>query len=62
MSPSDRLRGGELAWLIDPDEKTVYVYRAGQSGAETLTGILKITGEGTVAGFKLDLAEIWAGL
>jgi len=42
MSPSDRLksamekmqewlRGGvDLAWLIDADEKTVYIYRAGQ--------------------------------
>jgi Uma2 family endonuclease len=74
MSPSDRLpaaqekmeewiRGGsELAWLIHGDEKTVYVYRAGQIGAETRTGILKIAGEGPVAGFELDLADIWAGI
>src|SRR5579871_6212095 len=57
MSPSDRLRnaqkkmeewmraGVELAWLIYPDEKTVYVYRAGQSEAETRTRIPKIAGE-----------------
>ncbi len=74
MSPSDRLPaaqekmeewirdGAELAWLIHGDEKTVYVYRAGQKGAGTRTGILKIAGEGPVAGFELDLADIWAGL
>jgi Uma2 family endonuclease len=74
MSPSDRLpaamekmaewiRGGvELAWLIHGDQKTVYIYRAGQEGAETRREILKIAGEGPVAGFELDLADIWAGL
>jgi Uma2 family endonuclease len=74
MSPSDRLpaamekmeewiRGGvDLAWLIHGDEKTVYIYRAGQDGAETRREILKIAGEGPVAGFELDLADIWAGL
>jgi len=74
MSPSDRLpaaqekmeewirSGAELGWLIHGDERTVYVYRAGQKGAETLTGIVKIAGEGSVAGFELDLADIWAGL
>jgi Uma2 family endonuclease len=74
MSPSDRLRaakekmewwmraGVELAWLIDGDRQTVYVYRAGQTGAEMLTGIRRIAGEGPVAGFELDLTDIWAGL
>ena len=74
ISPSDRLRaakqkmedwmqaGVELAWLIHADDKTVFVYRAGQNEAETRTGILKIAGEGPVAGFELDLADIWAGL
>src|SRR5260370_33888043 len=54
MSPSDRLRraqekmeewirgGVDLAWLIQSEERTVYVYRAGQTGAEERTGILKI--------------------
>ena len=74
MSPSDRLKaaqkkmeewmraGVELGWLIDGDERTVYVYRAGQAGAETRTGILQISGEGPVAGFELDLTDIWASL
>jgi Uma2 family endonuclease len=74
MSPSDRLpaakekmewwvlAGVELAWLIEGDRQAVYVYRAGQAGPETLTGILKIAGEGPVDGFELDLTDIWAGL
>jgi len=74
MSPSDRLRkakekmqawmhgGVELAWLIHSDEQTVYVYRAGQAGPEVLVGVPKVSGEGPVAGFELDLTEIWAGL
>ena len=74
LSPSDRVpaakkkmeewirAGVELGWLIDGDKRTIYVYRAGQAGAAMLTGILKIAGEGPVAGFDLDLADIWAGL
>jgi Uma2 family endonuclease len=74
MSPTDRLKaakekmqewiraGVDLAWLIDADHQTVYVYRTGNSEPEPLTGITKIAGEGPVAGFELDLADIWAGL
>jgi Uma2 family endonuclease len=74
MSPSDRLKdakakmndwmdgGVELAWLIDPDHETVYIYRAGQSSPELRKGIASISGEGPVAGFALDLTEIWDGI
>jgi Uma2 family endonuclease len=74
MSPSDRLKaaksklkdwmanGVQLGWLIDGDDRTVYIYRAGQEAAETRAGIAKLQGEGPVAGFELDLTEIWAGL
>ena len=54
--------GVELAWLIHGDERTVYIYRAGQIEPEIRTGILKLAGVGPVAGFELDLADIWAGL
>lgn len=72
-SPSDRLpkakakmeqwtaNGVQLAWLIDADRETVYVYRPGRP-AETLRGIPEIAGEGPVAGFTLDLRPIWKGL
>ncbi len=74
MSPSDRLKAAQqkmeewmragvaLAWLIDGDARTVYIYRAGQAGAETRTGISALAGEGPVAGFELDLTAIWEGL
>jgi Uma2 family endonuclease len=48
--------GAELAWLIDPEEKTTYIFRS--NGEEfSLTGFdRKISGEGPVAGFVLDLS------
>jgi Uma2 family endonuclease len=74
MSPSDRLkpamekmqewmRGSvEFGWLIDGDSQSVYIFRAGESEAEKRTGIATLSGEGPVAGFELDLTDIWAGL
>jgi Uma2 family endonuclease len=74
MSPSDRLRptmdkmqewmrgGVELAWLIHGDERVVYIYRAGHPEPEQRANITKLAGEGPVAGFELELTEIWAGL
>jgi Uma2 family endonuclease len=74
LSPSDRLptakkkmdewmrAGVQLAWLIDADHKTVYVYRAGRNEPEVCTGIPKLAGEGPVSGFELDLTDIWAGI
>ena len=74
MSPSDRMKaakdkmlawmaeGVELAWLIDGDNETVYIYRAGSQKPEKRTGIATLSGEGPVAGFVLDLRAIWAGL
>jgi len=73
MSPSDRLskakvkmqewiaNGVQLGWLLDPDHRTVYIYRpAGES--EQLVNPERLVGEGPVAGFILELADIWAGL
>ena len=74
MSPSDRLksakekmqewlRGGvDLAWLIDGDAKTVYIYRAGQPEPEQKSNLTQLAAEPPVAGFNLDLTDIWAGL
>jgi Uma2 family endonuclease len=49
--------GALLAWLIDPYKRQVFVYRPGQE-PERVTGP-KITGEGPVEGFELDLARVW---
>jgi Uma2 family endonuclease len=73
LSPSDRLpaaqrkmndwlaNGVEVGWLIDGDARCVYVYRQGCE-ARVLTGIDQLAGEGPLAGFVLELAEIWEGL
>ena len=69
-SPSDRLprvrkkmeswiaNGVKLAWLIDADRRTAYIYRPRRE-PEKLNAPPKLKGEGPVAGFVLDLAEIW---
>jgi len=57
------IRGGvSLGWLIDGDEKAVYIYRLGQAEPEKRTGMTKLAGEGPVAGFEADLTDLWAGL
>ena len=70
-SPNDKIRllrekmieymnaGVPLAWLIDPREKTVSIYRAGRV-PETLDNPTTVAGEGPVAGFVLSLRSIFA--
>ena len=69
-SPSDSLRelqekmqiwirnGVLLAWLIDPETKTVTIYRPDRE-PERLDNISQIAGEGPVAGFVLPLDRIF---
>jgi Uma2 family endonuclease len=73
MSPSDRLaraqkkmrlwakNGVELGWLIDGDNRRVYVYR-GTAEPRLVADAESIAGEGPVDGFILPLGVIWAGL
>lgn len=73
MSPSDRLpatkekmaewmeNGVALGWLIDGDSQTVYIYRQGRA-MEAHEGISELAGEGPLAGFIINLADLWAGL
>jgi len=73
LSPSDNLKqakakmevwvanGVDLAWLIDGDAETVYVYRKGRP-TKARRHIQELAGEGPVAGFVLKLAAIWRGL
>ena len=49
--------GSRLAWLIDPFQERVFTYRPG--AAVDIVGDASIAGEGPVAGFALDLAELW---
>jgi Uma2 family endonuclease len=73
LSPSDTLKaakakmerwianGVQLAWLIDGDAQTVYIYRRGQT-PKTRRHILELAADGPIAGFVLKLAPIWEGL
>ena len=50
--------GAQLGWVIDPEARSVSVYRQGGE-VERLTGIESISGEGPVAGFVLELTSVW---
>jgi Uma2 family endonuclease len=69
-SPSDKLpalqakmkqwiaNGAEVAWLIDPIEKAVTIYRPGDE-PEHLTHPSSVQGTGPIAGFELVMARVW---
>ena len=50
--------GAQLGWLIDPQNRTVEIYRPNQE-PELREGIDAIAGEGPVAVFVLDLRSVW---
>ena len=50
--------GARLGWLINPNEKEVYLYRA-NGEIEILQKPDKVSGEDVLQGFELDLTEIW---
>jgi Uma2 family endonuclease len=50
--------GAQLGWLIDAQEKRVYVYQQ-QAQVKELDNPQTIAGETVLAGFVLDLQEIW---
>lgn len=50
--------GAQLAWLIDPIEQEVSVYRPGEA-AEVHHHPTSVQGNGIVAGFELVMARIW---
>jgi Uma2 family endonuclease len=72
-SPSDRLsklkdkmcewiqNGAQLGWLLDPDHRTLYIYRPGRE-PQQLVAPERVTGEKPVDGFVLELVDIWTGL
>lgn len=70
-SKSDRLKdlqekmrkwirnGVELGWLIDPQRRTVEVYRQGTDRVDVLEGVTAVYGDAPVGGFILELSRIW---
>jgi len=69
-SPTDRLsalnakmreyidNGVQLGWLIDPQNRTVSIFRAGTEPT-VLSDSIEVHGEGPVEGFVLPLAKIF---
>lgn len=51
--------GASVAWLLDPETRTVEIYRPGRDEAEVLTDPATVTGEGPVSGFVLELGPVW---
>lgn len=51
--------GVRLAWLIDPFEKRVYIYRPDQP-VETLDNPALVGGESVLPGFVLRVRELWS--
>ncbi len=74
MSPSDRLpdakekmrmwvsNGVQLGWLIQPDQRTVFVYRNDSDDPEVHQDVASIRGDGPVEGFVLNLEKVWEDL
>lgn len=50
--------GAQLAWLIDPEQRRVYVYRPNEPVQE-LDKPETVSGDPLLSGFELDLREIW---
>ncbi len=50
--------GAQLAWLIDPEQRRVYVYRP-QEPVQELDKPETVSGDPLLSGFELNLREIW---
>jgi Uma2 family endonuclease len=50
--------GAQLAWLIDPSERRVYIYRPGEE-VELLTDPATVSADPILRGFVLNLVELW---
>ena len=50
--------GARLGWLIDPETRTIEIYRPDRE-PEVLTTAESVPGDGPVEGFILQLAPVW---
>jgi Uma2 family endonuclease len=50
--------GAQVAWLIDPIEKSITIYRCNES-PEHLTNPTSVQGTGPITGFELVLSRVW---
>jgi Uma2 family endonuclease len=54
--------GAGEAWLIDPEQRAVWVYTAGSRTPAEFRNVKSVQGSGPLETFTLDLTPIWAGL
>jgi Uma2 family endonuclease len=54
-----RQAGSRLVWVINPEEKEVYIYRAGELQRQTLTVEEELDGEQVLPGFKLPVGKLF---
>ena len=52
-----RENGAKLGWLIDPSNRRVHLYRAGEDEAELPEDPATVSGEGVLPGFTFDVAR-----
>jgi Uma2 family endonuclease len=50
--------GAKLGWLIDPQNRTVEVYRVGLE-VEVLSNPTELSGEEVLPGFELNMRRVW---
>ena len=55
-------QGVQLAWLIDADQRQVWIYRQTFAEPELVSDPAIVEGEGPLDGFRLRTAPIWQGL
>lgn len=51
--------GAQLGWLIDPQEKKVYIYRP-ETEVRCLENPDTISGDPILPGFVLDVQRLWS--
>ena len=48
-----------LAWMIDPSNRSVEIYRPNAAAPEVIHDAEAVKGEGPIEGFVLNLAPVW---
>jgi Uma2 family endonuclease len=51
--------GTQLAWLINPESRTIEIFRTNAEPETSANDVASLKGEGPVEGFVLDLQTVW---
>jgi len=50
--------GAQLGWLLDPDPRRIYIFRAGEA-VRIVDAATHISGDPPLTGFTFDLKDVW---